>query len=156
MIGLILSAGAVTPIEHQFYEILIAFGIAGTGFGVVLAVVRRAGNDENHSMSRAIATVAGSGGQVIGPLLAAWFLSMMAWQAVFVIYAAMILAVLMLLPFMRAPQPILKPDLEDKLRKNLISACRDPSFGMLFLGFFCCGYFLAFIIDHFPAFAAEA
>ena len=93
MIGLILFAGAVTPIEHQFYEILIAFGIDGTGFGVVLAVVRRAGNDENHSMSRAIATVAGSGGQVIGPLLAAWFLSMMAWQAVFVIYAAMILAV---------------------------------------------------------------
>ena len=93
MIGLILSAGAVTPIEHQFYKILIGFGIAGAGFGVVLAVVGRASNDENRSMSLAIATVSGSGGQVIGLLLAAWFLSMMAWQAVFVIYAAMILAV---------------------------------------------------------------
>ena len=40
--GLILSAGAVTLIEHQFYEILIGFGIAGTGFGVVHAVVGRA------------------------------------------------------------------------------------------------------------------
>lgn len=156
VIGLILSAEAVTPIEHQFYEILIGFGIAGTGFGVVLAVVGRASSDENRSMSLAIATLAGSGGQVIGPLLAAWLLSMMTWQAVFVIYAAMILAVLMLLPFMRVPQPNVQADKEDKLRKNLMNACRDPSFGMLFLGFFSCGYFLAFMTSHFPAFVAEA
>ena len=52
----------------------------------------------------------------------------MAWQAVFVIYAAMILAVLMLLPLMRAPQPNVKSDLEDNLRKKLMEACRDPSF----------------------------
>ena len=75
--GLILSAGAVTPIEHQFYEILIGFGIAGTGFGVVLPVAGRASNDENGRMSLGVATVAGSGGQVIGPLLAAWLLSIM-------------------------------------------------------------------------------
>ena len=62
----------------------------------------------------------------------------------------------MLLPFMRAPQPNFKADLEDKLRKNLMSACRDPSFGMLFLGFFSCSYFLVFITSHFPAFVAEA
>ena len=156
VMGLTLSAGAVTPIEHQFYEILIGFDIAGTGFGVVLAVVGRASNDEIRSMSLAIATVAGSGGQIIGPLLAAWLLSMMAWQAVFVIYAAMILAILMLLTFMRAPQPNVKADLEDNLRKKLIAACRDPSFGMLFLGFFSCGYFLAFMTSHFPAFVTEA
>ena len=96
VMGLILSAGAVTPIEHQFYEILIGFAIAGIGFGVVLAVVGRASNDENGSMSLGIATVAGNGGQVIGRLLAAWLLSMMGWQAVFVIYAAMILTVFML------------------------------------------------------------
>ncbi len=155
-IGLLLSAGAVTPIEHQIYEVFIGFGVAGTGFGVVLAMVGRASSDENRSMSLAIAAVAGSVGQVVGPLLAAWLLSMMAWQAVFVIYAAMILAVLLLLPFMRAPQPITKTTLEDSLHQKLMNACRDPSFGMLFLGFFSCGYFLAFMTSHFPAFVTEA
>ena len=51
----------------------------------MLAVVGRASNDENGSISLGVATVAGSGGQVIGPLLAAWLLSIMAWQAVYVI-----------------------------------------------------------------------
>ncbi len=154
-IGLILSAGAVTPIEHKFYEVLIGLGVAGTGFGVVLAVIGRASSDKNRSMSLAVATVAGSGGQVFGPLLAAWLLSIMVWQVVFVIYAGMILAVLLLLPFMHA-RPIAKADIEDTLRQNLMSAFRDPSFGMLFLGFFSCGYFLAFMTSHFPAFVAEA
>ena len=58
--GLLLSAGATTPLEHQMYEILVGFGIAGTGFGVILAVVGRASSDENRSMSLAIATAAGS------------------------------------------------------------------------------------------------
>lgn len=41
-LGLVLSAGATLPIQHQIYEVLVGFGIAGTGFGVVLAVVGRA------------------------------------------------------------------------------------------------------------------
>ena len=68
----------------------------------------------------------------------------------------MILAVLMLLPFMHDPQPNVKADLEDKLRKNILEACCDPSFGMLFLGFFSCGFFLPFMTSHFPAFVAGA
>ena len=38
--GLILSAGATTLLVHQIYEILVGLGIVGTGFGVILAVVR--------------------------------------------------------------------------------------------------------------------
>ena len=40
-LGLILSSFAVTPEAHQFFEILVGFGIAGTGFGVIIAAVRR-------------------------------------------------------------------------------------------------------------------
>ena len=58
-LGLILSAGATTPLEHQIYEIMVGFGIAGTGFGVILAVIGRASSDENLQMSLAIATASG-------------------------------------------------------------------------------------------------
>ncbi|MGR3490687.1 MAG: MFS transporter, partial [Shimia sp.] len=64
--GLLLSAQATTPEGHQLYAWLVGFGVAGTGFGVILAVVGRASSDENRSMSLAIATAAGSAGQVIG------------------------------------------------------------------------------------------
>ena len=36
------------------YEILVGFGVAGTGFGVILAVVGRASSDEHRSMSLAM------------------------------------------------------------------------------------------------------
>lgn len=48
--GLVLSSFAVTPEAHQALEILVGFGIAGTGFGVILAVVGRASSDENLSL----------------------------------------------------------------------------------------------------------
>ena len=69
-LGLVLSSTAVTPGAMQLYGILVGFGIAGTGFGVILAVVGRAASDENRSMSLAIATAAGSTSQVIGAPLA--------------------------------------------------------------------------------------
>ena len=154
-IGLILSAGATTPLEHQIYEILVGFGIAGTGFGVILAVVGRASSDEHLSMSLAIATVAGSAGQIIGPPIAVALLSRMSWQSVFLIFAISILATLLLLPFMRVPKLASKDQLEESMGDILKLALKDPSFSMIFIGFFSCGYQLAFITAHFPALVTE-
>ena len=154
--GLILSAGATTPLEHQLYEVLVGFGIAGTGFGVILAVVGRASSAENRSMSLAIATAAGSAGQVFGPMLAQGLLAVIPWQGVFLVFAAMILAVMALLPLMRSPAPASRAELEQSLGAILNKAMRDPSFGLIFIGFFSCGYQLGFITAHFPAFIAEA
>ena len=75
--GMILSAWSTTPLEHQVYAWLVGFGIAGTGFGVILAIVGRAASDDNRSMSLAIVTAAGSIGQIIGAPIAQWLLSFM-------------------------------------------------------------------------------
>ena len=154
-LGLILSAGATTPLEHQIYEIMVGFGIAGTGFGVILAVIGRASSDENRQMSLAIATASGSAGQIIGPPVAIALLSQMTWQSVFLVFAASILTILLLLPFMRAPEAASKEELEESMSDILKLAAKDPSFAMIFEGFFACGYQLAFITAHFPALVTE-
>lgn len=154
-LGLILSAGATTPLEHQIYEIMVGFGIAGTGFGVILAVIGRASSDENRQMSLAIATASGSAGQIIGPPVAIALLSQMTWQSVFLVFAVSILAILLLLPLMRAPEAASKKDLEESMGDILKLAFKDPSFTMIFVGFFACGYQLAFITAHFPALITE-
>ena len=154
-LGLVLSAGATTPLEHQIYEILVGFGIAGTGFGVILAVIGRASSDDNRQMSLSIATASGSAGQIIGPPAAIALLSLMEWQMVFIVFAASILSVLVLLPFMKAPEMATKDEIEESLGDILKLASRDPSFAMIFIGFFACGYQLAFITAHFPALITE-
>ena len=154
-LGLLLSAGATTPLEHQIYEILVGFGIAGTGFGVILAVIGRASSDENRQMSLSIATASGSAGQIIGPPTAIALLSMMEWQMVFIVFAISIMSVLILLPFMGTDELASKEDLDESLGDILKVASKDPSFAMIFIGFFACGYQLAFITAHFPALVTE-
>ena len=153
--GLVLSAYAITPGQHQLLAILIGFGIAGTGFGVILAIVGRASSPENRSMALGIATAAGSAGQVIGAPTAEWLLQSYSWQTVFVIFAAVILATLAALPFLRSPRLATRAELEESLGTVLVRAFKDPSYTLIFLGFFSCGYQLAFITAHFPAFVTE-
>ncbi len=154
-LGLLLSAGATTPLEHQIYEILVGFGIAGTGFGVILAVIGRASSDENRQMSLSIATASGSAGQIIGPPTAIALLSIMEWQMVFIVFAISIMSVLILLPFMGTDELASKEELDESLGDILKVASKDPSFAMIFIGFFACGYQLAFITAHFPALVTE-
>ncbi len=153
--GMVLTAWSVTPFEHQMYAWMVGFGVAGTGFGVVLAVVGRASSDKNRSMSLAIVTAAGSFGQVIGAPTAEWMLTFLTWQQVFIVFAFAVLTLVLTLPFMRAPAPVSKAELEESMGQILGKAFRDPSYTLIFLGFFSCGYQLAFITAHFPAFVTE-
>ena len=153
--GLVLSSFAISPQAHQIYEILVGFGVAGTGFGVILAVVGRASSDEHRSMSLAIATAAGSAGQVIGAPLAEYLLTFMSWQNVFIVFAAMILFTWLSLPMMQSRKAATRQELEESMGEILVKALKDPSYTMIFLGFFSCGYQLAFVTAHFPAFVTE-
>lgn len=152
--GLILSSYAITPGQHQFLEILVGFGIAGMGFGVVLAVVGRATSDKYRSLALGIVTAAGSAGQIVGPLLAQNLLTQMPWQSVFMVFAGIILLSLLVLFFMRVPPPP-KAEKGEGVGKAVRQAVKDPSFIFIFLGFFSCGYQLAFITAHFPALITE-
>jgi MFS family permease len=154
-LGLVLSAAAVTPEAHQALNILIGFGIAGTGFGVILAIVGRAAAAEHRSMALGIATAAGSGGQVVGPPLAEALLGIMPWSGVFLVFAVAVLGTLLLLPFLRGPVTTADAGPEEAMGVVLARAFRDPSFTLIALGFFSCGYQLGFITAHFPAFITE-
>ena len=153
--GLVLSSSAITPMGHQLYSILIGFGVAGTGFGVILAVVGRSSSDANRSMSLAVATAAGSVGQIFGPPLAEYLLIVFSWQIVFVYFAIVMISAMLMLPLMRSPKAAQKAAADHSMRQVLTQALRDPSYMMIFIGFFSCGYQLAFITAHFPAFVTE-
>ncbi|MFT4962672.1 MAG: MFS family permease [Paracoccaceae bacterium] len=154
-LGLVLSAYSTTPLGLQMNAWLVGFGIAGTGFGIILAIVGRAASDENRSMSLAIAAAAGSVGQMIGPPAAQWMLGLVTWQTVFIVFSGLILLVLLLLPMMKGPKLASREDMQISMGDSLKQAFRDPSYTLIFLGFFSCGYQLAFVTAHFPAFVAE-
>ncbi|MCK5778466.1 MAG: MFS transporter [Rhodospirillales bacterium] len=155
-LGLVLSSAAVTPEAHQLLEILVGFGIAGTGFGIILGVVGRATSEEHRSISLGIVTAAGSAGQIVGPPFANILLQSMPWQSVFVVFGAVILLAMFALPFLKAEEPVAsKAELEQSMGSVVVGALKDPNFAMIFSGFFSCGFQLAFVTAHFPAFITE-
>jgi MFS family permease len=156
-LGLVLSAYAVTPGQHQLLAILVGFGIAGTGFGIILPLIGRAASPEKRSMTLGVGSAIGSAGQVFGPPAAEILLQSYSWQAVFLLFAVVILAALLALPFLRAPEKTQGKVEPDEPMLTVVSrAFRDPSYALIFIGFFSCGYQLGFITAHFPAFITEA
>ncbi len=155
VIGLILSTYAQNPLAHQFLELIIGFGIAGTGLGMILAVVGRASSEKNRSMALGIVTAAGSFGQMFGAPIAQALLNFYSWQQVFIIFALTIILVMSVVPFLKDAPMATKKEVEISLTKVLSNAFKDPTFSMIFFGFFACGYQLAFLTAHFPAMVTE-
>jgi MFS family permease len=157
-VGLLISSQSSSPSGHQLLNIVIGFSIAGTGFGPILAVVGRTTSPENRSLALGITTAAGSAGQIIGPLLTSILLETMSWSSVFIIFAFIILFTMILLPLIKVKDGSNKINnhKDENLGKILIKAFKDPTYMMIFLGFFSCGFQLAFITAHFPAFIVES
>jgi MFS family permease len=153
--GLVLSTFAQNPLTHQFLELIIGFGIAGTGLGMILAVVGRASSEKNRSMALGIVTAAGSFGQMFGAPIAQALLNFYSWQQVFIIFALTIVLIMLVVPFLKDTPITTKKDVEVSLTKVLSNAFKDPTFSMIFFGFFACGYQLAFLTAHFPAMVTE-
>ena len=155
--GLLLSSYAITPGQHHLLEIMVGFGIAGTGFGVILAIVGRATPAKHRSLALGIATAAGSAGQVIGPPIAQALLNHWPWQSVFMFMALLVLLPLLLLPLLKAPEHSqqVKSQLDESIINTVNRALGDRPFLLIFVGFFSCGYQLAFLTAHFPAFITE-
>ncbi|MEM0909364.1 MAG: MFS transporter, partial [Pseudomonadota bacterium] len=112
---------------------------------------------------------AGSVGQIIGPPIAAGLLAIVSWQMTFIAFAVFILLTLFVVSFVNAPD-LTAPDGNghDTATSNISrqhnnesignvvkTAIKDPTFIFLFIGFFSCGYQLAFITAHFPALIIE-
>jgi len=155
-VGLLISSGAVTPEAHQLLNIVIGCGIAGTGFGPILAVVGRSASAEKRSLVLGITTAAGSAGQVIGPPFTSALLETMEWSSVLIVLAFVVLSTLLFLLMIKPVEKKSDSELKENLSDVLSKAAKDPTFAMLFLGFFSCGFQLAFITAHFPAFITEA
>ena len=155
-LGVFISSTASSPEAHQLLNVLIGFGIAGSGFGPILGVVGRSASPEKRSLALGIATAAGSAGQVIGPPFAAILLSIMPWSSVFEVFAIISILTIILVPILKSDSSNISKQNDEKMSKVLIEASKDPTYIMLFLGFFSCGFQLAFITAHFPAFIAES
>ncbi len=133
--------------------LLVGIGVSCTTFGVVLPAVGRIASPENRSMAMGLVSAGGSAGQVLMvPLVQGVRLSSGIATSLFVLAFLMLLIAplgMVLDRRARVGTPVHEAPLEP-LRKVLAQAARHRGYRLLTLGFFTCGFQLAFIATHLP------
>ncbi|MEM0922853.1 MAG: MFS transporter, partial [Pseudomonadota bacterium] len=132
-------------------------GVAGTAFGLILSVVGRATPEEKRSQALALTAAFGSLGQMILPALSGVLVEALGWQMALLAITGLLLPMAACIPFLKAEIPASNASQHDDLSTGALlqRAFGHSSYLLLTVGFFVCGFHVAFIAAHFPAFVAE-
>lgn len=157
--GLYLMSGVDSPLMlHLSGGILIGLGIAATSYGVIFSVLARNVAQENHTMVFGIGTAAGSLGMFILSPVSVGMIDHFGWSDTLVIFAI----VMMVIPFLglalinRSGNQVNDSDqLAQTVGEALKEAFGHKPYVYLTTGFFVCGFQLAFITVHFPAYIQD-
>lgn len=135
--------------------VLIGLGLSATGLSVMMGTVGRHFPPETRSRALGVAAMCGSIGQFVVLPYAHALLAGFGWVTAFTILAATVLLVLPLSAglAMGAAQPA--PKIQQTLSEALLEAKSVPSFWLLFIGFFVCGFHVTFIAVHLPTFLSD-
>lgn len=158
--GLYMMTVATDPLTLNLTAgVLIGFGLAGSSFNLVLAAFAKLLPPEKRSMAFGFGTAAGSFGQFLFSPLAVVLIRDYGWQNALIVFAALtLLAMPLALALATPPQGKSAPAAANEnvegqtVRQALAEAFRHRSYVFLVLGFFTCGFQLAFITVHLPSY----
>ena len=149
--GMATSDGAMSL--HIFGGVLAGIGVSFTSFSIAMAAMARVVGPEKRSLALGLGTAAGSAGQMLFSPLAHYWINAYGWLPAMYILAGIVMLIVPLalaLPSGRAGVGEVESDqgLLDALRE----AKNHSGFVLLTIGFFVCGFHVAFITVHFPSY----
>ena len=155
VLGVYLMSTTSSPPELYFSAgVLVGLGLSGTGFGVVLAAVGRSVPAERRSVALGITTAVGSLGQFLLPPIGQAFLAAYGWQTALLLLAAGSAAMVLAAGGLRGRMATAGQG-EQTIGQALTEARQHSGFLYLTAGFFVCGWHVAFIAVHLPAYLAD-
>lgn len=160
-LGLALMAYSRTPgMLHLSAGVLIGFGLAGCSFTIVLAAFGKLVPASWRSLAFGAGTAAGSFGQFLFSPLSVYLQDAFGWQHALLIFALMMLLILPFALTLSTPPASTAatrgaPHEPESYWAALREAFAHRSYNLLVLGFFTCGFQLAFITVHMPAYLAD-
>lgn len=139
--GLILTLGLLT-----------AIGSGACSFSVLLAAAAQRMPASSRGTASGIINAGGSFGQFVFAPIIGKLIQWVGWMGTMWSMAAVALLAIPLLNRLTndTHAPIKAPDPEGGLKKAVTDAMRNPSYLLLHLGFFTCGFHIAFLVTHLP------
>ena len=158
-LGLFLMAWAPSPIWLNISAgVMVGIGIAFASFALVLATFGRVVSPTKRSMAFGVGTASGSFGQFVFAPLGQGLIDYIGWQQSLIIMGSLVLVIVFLAIPLRGKSNTGTPksnQSQQSMKQAIIEAFGYQSFVLLFFGFFVCGFHVAFIGVHLPAYIAD-
>ena len=157
--GLVLMANADAPIAlHIGGGVLVGLGVAAGSYGIILSAFARHVSAQQRSLVFGLGTAAGSAGMFAFAPISLGLIERFGWSDALVwLGVAMLLVPLLAIPLRGNASNARMPDTNAKqtAAEALKEALSHKSYLFLTAGFFVCGFQVAFITTHFPAYISD-
>jgi MFS family permease len=157
--GLLTMRYAATPLSLDLGAgVLIGFGLSGCSFNLVLSAFSKLLPPERRGVALGAGTAAGSFGQFLFAPFGVAMIGNFGWQTALMVFAGLMLLIVPLSLALATPPaaPGHVPAVgQQSFRTALAEAFGHRSYVLLVLGFFTCGFQLAFITVHLPAYLVD-
>jgi MFS family permease len=158
-VGLLMMRYATTPASLDLGAgVLVGFGLSGCSFNLVLSAFSKLLKPEQRGIALGAGTAAGSFGQFVFAPFGVALIDNFGWQSALTVFAALMLLIVPLSLALSTP-PATETDVPAAQQQSfgtaLAEAFAHRSYVLLILGFFTCGFQLAFITVHLPAFLVD-
>nr|WP_306268487.1 MFS transporter [Pararhizobium sp. IMCC3301] len=158
-LGLVLMAYAEGPFAlHLTGGVMVGLGMSAASFSLVLSAFGRIVTPQKRSIAFGIGTAAGSFGQFVFGLGGIQLINQFGWQNALVALGLIVLITPVLAVFLRGTAigdtgPLSMP--QQSITQALKEAFGHRSYNLLVVGFFVCGFHVAFITVHLPPFLSD-
>ncbi len=138
--------------------VMVGLGVASGSFGIILAAFARNVAPERRSLAFGIGTAAGSAGMFVFAPLSQGFIDAYGWFTSLMIMAGMMTIIPLLAIPLRGNSRTgrnSQTEIDQTMGQALREALGHQSYVLLVSGFFVCGFQVAFITAHFPAYISD-
>ena len=156
--GVALMAHSTSPAALTLSAgVLVGLGVAGGSFTIVIAAFARLVEPSRRSWAIGLATAAGSMGQFLFAPLGQGFIDAYGLETALILLSCTVLLVPLLARSLTGRGEDVDEPGEARLstRGALRAAVAHPSYLLLTSGFFVCGFHIAFITTHLPAYLTD-
>lgn len=157
--GLYMMAHADAPmLLHLGGGVLIGLGVAAGSFGIILAAFARNVGPEDRSFTFGLGTAAGSAGMFLFAPITQGLIDTVGWSDALVYLAIAMLVVPVLAVALRGNAQSGSQsanEIDQTVGEALREAFGYQGYLLLTAGFFVCGFQVAFITAHFPAYVGD-
>lgn len=161
-LGLALMRYSDTPLAlNATVGVLIGFGLSGCSFNLVVSAFAKVVPEQWRAVALGAGTASGSFGQFLFAPFGVALLDQFGWQTALLVFSGLMLLVVPLALVLATPKAsdigtvANAPVAQQSIKQALSEAFGHRSYVLLVLGFFTCGFQLAFITAHLPAYLLD-